>query len=69
MIRQEPDGIRRLRQEPEPNVALIIYIIASSQRGIVEKREDYLYSSARNYANLESMIDVYLVDFLWKTVK
>ena len=36
--------------------------------GIVEKPEDYLYSSARNYADLESVIDIIKVDFNWKTV-
>jgi REP element-mobilizing transposase RayT len=30
--------------------------------GIVENAEDYLYSSARNYAGLQSMLDVILVD-------
>jgi hypothetical protein len=35
--------------------------------GIVAKPEDYLYSSARNYAGLESVIDVIEVDFKWKT--
>jgi REP element-mobilizing transposase RayT len=37
------------------------------KNGIVEKPEDYLYSSARNYADLESLIDVIKVDFVWKT--
>jgi len=36
--------------------------------GIVEYADDYLYSSARNYANRESPIEVIKVDFLWKTV-
>jgi REP element-mobilizing transposase RayT len=35
--------------------------------GIVAKPEDYLYSSARNYAGLEYIIEVIIVDFLWKT--
>lgn len=35
--------------------------------GIVVNPEDYLYSSARNYAGLESVIDVIEVDFRWKT--
>ena len=35
--------------------------------GIVAKPEDYLYSSARNYAGLESVIDVIEVDFRWQT--
>jgi len=38
------------------------------KNGLVEKPEDYLYSSARNYAGLESLIDVIKVDFLWKTI-
>jgi REP element-mobilizing transposase RayT len=29
--------------------------------GIVEKAEDYLYSSARNYAGLDSMLDVIVI--------
>ncbi len=36
--------------------------------GIVVKPEDYQYSSACNYADLESVIDIIKVDFLWKTV-
>lgn len=35
---------------------------------IVEKPEHYLYSSARNYAGLEFVLDIIKVDFLWKTV-
>jgi REP element-mobilizing transposase RayT len=35
--------------------------------GIVVNPEDYLYSSARNYAGLESVIDVIEIDFRWKT--
>jgi REP element-mobilizing transposase RayT len=35
--------------------------------GIVAKPEDYLYSSARNYSGLESVIDVIEVDFKWRT--
>jgi hypothetical protein len=30
--------------------------------GIVEKPEDYLYSSARNYAGMKGLIDVLLLD-------
>lgn len=37
------------------------------RRGIVVNPEDYLYSSARNYAGLESVIDVIELDFRWKT--
>ena len=36
--------------------------------GIVEKAEDYLYSSARNYADLESVIEIIKVSLLWKTI-
>lgn len=36
--------------------------------GIVERPQDYLYSSARNYVDLESVIDVIKVVFKWKTV-
>lgn len=35
--------------------------------GIVKKAEDYLYSSARNYASLESLLDVELLTITWKT--
>jgi len=35
--------------------------------GIVAKAEDYLYSSARNYAEMESVIDVIKVSVKWKT--
>ena len=35
--------------------------------GIVEKPEDYLYSSAKNYAELDSLIDIELIPHqLWK---
>ena len=37
--------------------------------GLVEKPEDYLYSSARNYADLSAVIDIEKVTFLWKTIK
>ena len=35
--------------------------------GIVENPEDYLYSSARNYAGLYAVLDIYLLSFAWKT--
>ena len=35
--------------------------------GIVENPEDYLYSSARNYAHLESQIDIPLLTIPWRT--
>jgi REP element-mobilizing transposase RayT len=35
--------------------------------GLVEKPEYYLYSSARNYAGLTSMLDVVLLSVPWKT--
>lgn len=34
---------------------------------IVENPEDYLYSSARNYAELEYLLDIVLIDLPWKT--
>jgi REP element-mobilizing transposase RayT len=34
---------------------------------IVEKPEDYLYSSARNYADLDSILEVAFVELKWKT--
>jgi putative transposase len=37
--------------------------------GIVEHAEDYLYSSARNYADRDYLFEVVKVDLLWKTVK
>lgn len=36
--------------------------------GIVEKPEDYLYSSARNYADLDSLLDVIRIDYKRHTV-
>jgi len=38
------------------------------QSGIVAKAEDYLYSSARNYAELDAVIDVIKVTVRVKTV-
>jgi len=35
--------------------------------GIVANAEDYLYSSARNYADLENVLDVIQVSRRWKT--
>ena len=35
--------------------------------GIVTKAEDYLYSSARNYADMESVIDIIKLSIRWKT--
>ena len=34
---------------------------------IVEKSEDYLYSSARNYADLDGMLDITFIEMKWKT--
>jgi putative transposase len=36
--------------------------------GIVTRPEDYLFSSARNYAGLECLLEVEIADFKWKTV-
>ena len=35
--------------------------------GIVLNPEDYLYSSARNYADMENLLDIALIDMPWKT--
>lgn len=37
--------------------------------GIVSKPEDYLYSSARNYAGLDYLLEIIEVDMKWKTVR
>ncbi len=36
--------------------------------GIVVSAEDYLYSSARNYAGLENLLEITEITFDWKTV-
>ncbi len=36
---------------------------------IVSKPEDYLYSSARNYAEMDNLLSVTLAGMRWKTVK
>ncbi len=35
--------------------------------GLVAKPEDFLYSSARNYADLDSFLDIAFIDVKWKT--
>jgi Transposase and inactivated derivatives len=35
--------------------------------GIVTNPEDYLYSSARNYAGIDSLLDIIPLTLLWKT--
>jgi len=35
--------------------------------GIVENTEDYIYSSARNYADMDAIIDIDLLSLKWKT--
>ena len=37
--------------------------------GIVEKAEDYLYSSARNYSEKDSLIDICKISMRWKNIK
>ena len=37
--------------------------------GIVVKPEDYLYSSARNYAELDGVLNIALATRRWKTIK
>jgi putative transposase len=36
--------------------------------GIVEKPEEYLYSGARTYADLEGVLDVIKIDSKWNTI-
>lgn len=38
------------------------------EAGIVEKAEEYLFSSARNYAKLEAVLDVELISLEMKTI-
>ena len=35
--------------------------------GLVRKPEDYIYSSATNYAEMESILNVPIMDLKWKT--
>ncbi len=35
--------------------------------GIVYNPEDYKYSSARNYADMENLMEVVLINMPWKT--
>jgi len=35
--------------------------------GIVRKPEDYIYSSATNYAGLESVLEIQILSTKWKT--
>ena len=37
--------------------------------GIVKHPEEYVYSSACNYADEDGLLDVTIIDFLWKTVR
>ncbi|NOZ33941.1 MAG: transposase [Chlorobi bacterium] len=37
--------------------------------GIVNQAENYNYSSAKNYADEDGLLDVITIDFLWKTVR
>jgi putative transposase len=46
------------------------YIHANPVRaGIVENPEEYIYSSAKNYSGDKGLVDVELVDRIWKTVR
>jgi hypothetical protein len=48
----------------------ILYIHDNPVRaGIVENQEDYLYSSARDYADKESVIEICKATFRCKTIK
>jgi REP element-mobilizing transposase RayT len=40
-----------------------------ARAGIVERPEDYLYSSARNYVGLVGVIGILKADILWKSVE
>lgn len=35
--------------------------------GLVRKPEDYIYSSASNYAEMENVLEVIIIDLKWKT--
>ena len=37
--------------------------------GLVESPEEYIYSSAKDYAGEKGLVDVELIDRVWKTVK
>ena len=54
--------------KPEFTSEKVDYIHNNPVRaGIVSNPEDYLYSSARNYANMESLMEIVLIDMPWKT--
>jgi REP element-mobilizing transposase RayT len=36
--------------------------------GLVDFAENYLYSSARNYADMEALIEIDKIDLKWKTI-
>jgi hypothetical protein len=46
------------------------YVIHNNpvKAGIATRPEDYLYSSARNWAELDNVLDVIKLDLTWKTV-
>ncbi|QKG79678.1 hypothetical protein FHG85_05190 [Tenuifilum thalassicum] len=50
-----------------PLVRVFCALVPPVRGGFVVNPEDYLYSSARNYAGLDSVIDVITVDIRWKT--
>jgi hypothetical protein len=41
--------------------------IANPRERVVEKPEDYLFSSARNYAELDALLDIELIPLQVKT--
>ena len=47
--------------------ALQMLILTSVELQIRQHGEDHLYSSARNYAEMDSVIDVIKVSVRWKT--
>jgi len=37
--------------------------------GLVDKPEDYRYSSARNYADMDGLLEIVFLDLPWKTYR
>ena len=64
---KEPEGVFFLTLQIVGWVDFLRKIPVSS--GIVQYPEDYLYSSARNYADEENTLSVSVISFLWKPVK
>ena len=46
------------------------YVHANAVRaGLVENAEEYIYSSAKNYAGEKGLVQVEIIDRVWKTVR